>query len=341
MAMDFGEPIRSAQNAKLKAVRGLRAGKERSSTVLEGRHLLEEALDNDVAIAWVLVSERVIGALAGVTGSIDSTASTEELESDSQLDSAASTSVSDTAGEPSVWNQSSRTAKATKVSDGQPNCSADAAKDQSEYATLLQRTRAAGVEIAVCQDSLLADVSRFEGSPDLLAWASRPQADWREALAQSKPGDWWLVAGGVQDPGNLGALVRVAAGFGAAGVMCLKGGGSPWHPRALRGASGTTFRLPVFERIEANDFLAVAAENKIELWATAADGDPVDPTAAATRTEVVALLMGEEGRGLSSELFAACSKRVGIPLERGVESLNVATAAAVIAAAMRAPKEPS
>ena len=266
--MELGEPIRSAQNAKLKAVRALRAGKERGATVLEGRHLLEEALDNDVAISWVLVPE------------------------DHQLPS-----------------------------------------------DLLQRTVTAGIEIASCENSLLAEVSRLEGIPDLLAWALRPRGNWRAALGRSTAKDWWLVAGGVQDPGNLGALVRVAAGFGAAGVLCLKGGGSPWHPRALRGAAGTTFRLPVFERIEVDEFLAAAAELKVDLWATAADGEAINPGAAASRARPVALLMGEEGRGLSGELFEACSRRVGISLERGVESLNVATAAAVLAASMRVPPE--
>ncbi|MCP4093080.1 MAG: RNA methyltransferase [Planctomycetes bacterium] len=300
--MNLDEPIRSAQNAKLKAVRAMRAGKERGSTVLEGRHLLEEALDNDVAVAWVLISERLVSAAAN-----PATTNADVAETTSAVADAA---VTDHA-------------------------------NPSDYSTLIQRAQSAGIEVAVCQESLLADVSRFEGAPDLLAWASRPLGDWREALAQSQPGDWWMVAGGVQDPGNLGALVRVAAGFGAAGVLCLKGGGSPWHPRALRGAAGTTFRLPVFERIEIKEFLAAATEFAVELWATAADGESVDPNAAASRTEIVALMMGEEGRGLSAELFDACSKRVGIPLDRGVESLNVATAAAVIAAAMRVPKEPS
>ncbi|MDP7062728.1 MAG: RNA methyltransferase [Planctomycetota bacterium] len=286
--MDFGEPIRSAQNAKLKAVRALRAGKERGATVLEGRHLLEEALDNDVAISWVVVSDRMINALA---------------------------------------DHKYETADLTTREHG------------STFNALLQRAQSAGIEVAVCQESLLAEVSRFEGAPELLAWASRPSGDWREAFGRSQPGDWWMISCGVQDPGNLGALVRVAAGFGAAGLLCLKGGGSPWHPRALRGASGTTFRLPVFERVEVDDFLAMAAERGINLWATAANGEALDPTAAAIRTEVVGLLMGEEGRGLSEQLLQACTRSVGIPLERGVESLNVATAAAVIAASIRRPME--
>lgn len=283
MKMDFGEPIRSAQNAKLKAARALRAGKERAATVLEGRHLLEEALAQEIEVAWVLVPESV-GVSLGAWG-----ADTESVHTDLR--------------------------------------------------TLLERAAAAGVEIATCEDALLSEVSRLEGVPELLAWAMRPISDWREALQKSAAPDWWLVSCGVQDPGNLGALVRVAAGFGAAGMICLKGGGSPWHPRALRGAAGTTFRLPVFERVEIEEFLEAAAEHNLQLWATAADGEAVHPNAASTRATPVALLLGEEGRGLSKELLEACQKRVGIPLERGVESLNVATAAAVLAAAMRGPQD--
>jgi|FLOH01.1.fsa_nt_gi RNA methyltransferase, TrmH family len=280
--MDLGEPICSAQNAKLKAVRALRAGKERAATVLEGRHLLEEALAQKVSVSWILVPESVRRSLTAWG------TATESVSAD-------------------LW-------------------------------VLLERAAAAGVEIATCEDALLAGVSRLEGVPELLAWAMRPTGDWRAALQQSQAPDWWLVAAGVQDPGNLGALVRVAAGFGAAGMLCLKGGGSPWHPRALRGAAGTTFRLPVFEAIESTEFLAAAAQHDFELWATAADGEAVLASAATSRVRPVALLLGEEGRGLAQPLFDACQKRVGIPLERGVESLNVATAAAVLAAAMRGPQ---
>jgi TrmH family RNA methyltransferase len=198
---------------------------------------------------------------------------------------------------------------------------------------LLAVAAARGAEIATCEKPLLAEVSRLEGTPELLAWVRLPGGDWRAAVSASVAPDWWLVAAGVQDPGNLGALVRVAAGFGAAGMLCLKGGGSPWHPRALRGAAGTTFRLPVFEGIAVADLLATAQDSRLELWATAADGTAVEK--ATPRRAPIALLLGEEGRGLSADLFDACSRRVGIPLQRGVESLNVATAAAVLAFALQ------
>jgi len=253
------EPIRSAQNVKLKALRALRAGRERDFTVLEGRHLLEDALEAEAAVAWVLVVE------------------TADLED-----------------------------------------------------PLLQRAAAAGAEIQTCEVQLLHDASRLDSPPDLLAWVARPQADWRAALEASSAGDWWLIAAGVQDPGNLGALARVAAGFGAAGLLCLKGGASPWHPRALRGASGTTFRLPVFEGVDSEAFLEAAKAGSIELWATASDGESLDQVAGhPERDAPIAILLGEEGRGLQQDLMDACTRKVGIPLARGVESLNVATAAAV------------
>jgi len=122
--------------------------------------------------------------------------------------------------------------------------------------------------------------------------------------------------------------VRVAAGLGAAGLVALKGSASPWSPRALRGASGTTFRLPVAERVEAEELVAAAAEAGAELWGADGGGEALAADGPPTRT--VVLLLGEEGRGLSAELIAACQRRVAIPLSRGVESLNVATAAAVL-----------
>jgi len=259
------EVIQSPQNAKLKSLRGLRAGKERAFTALEGRHLLEDALAASAKVHWVLVR-------AG-----------EDLED-----------------------------------------------------TVLLQAAATGAEIAACDGKLMHDVSRLDTPPDFIAWVDRPTGDWREALAASEAGQWWLVAAGVQDPGNLGALARVAAGFGAAGLICLKGGVSPWHPRALRGASGTTFRLPVFEGVDSTEFLAYTKEQAVELWATVTDGEDLDDVATGVKREQpIAILFGEEGRGLDPWLFAACSRKVGIRLARNVESLNVATAAAVFAWALR------
>jgi TrmH family RNA methyltransferase len=203
-------------------------------------------------------------------------------------------------------------------------------------AGLLEQAAASGSEIVACDGQLLKEASGLDAPQGLVAWAERPQPDWQSLLSESAPSSWWMIAAGVQDPGNLGALARVAAAFGAQGMLCLKGGASPWHPRALRGASGTTFRLPVAEGLLAEELFPVLAEAQVTNWATTVDGDDLSEVmASGPRTQAVALWMGEEGRGLAPELQHACQRRVGIPLTRQVESLNVATAAAVVAWALR------
>tara|TARA_B100000959_G_C14779023_1_gene540738 strand:- start:289 stop:756 length:468 start_codon:yes stop_codon:yes gene_type:complete len=136
-----------------------------------------------------------------------------------------------------------------------------------------------------------------------------------------------LVIAGVQDPGNVGALVRCAAGLGASGVVTFFGGASVWHTRAVRGASGTTFRIPVADRVAPEEFFSAAIATEFSLWATSADGRRPKPLDIDQR---VALLLGEEGRGLEDSWLAFCEDTVGIALQNDVESLNVATAAAVL-----------
>ena len=237
----------------------MRAGKDREHALLEGAHLLEEALEAAAEVLWVLHDERA------------------------------------------------------------PR-------------ELLERAAGAGAEVAECESRLLDELADLDSPRGLLALARRPVVSVAELLAGAA-GGLVLVSAGVQAPGNVGALVRVAAGLGAAAFVALKGSASPWSPRALRGASGTTFRLPVAERVEAEELAAAAAAAGMALWGADAGGRGIGGAAGASGGGVaggVALLLGEEGRGLPPELTAACERLVAIPLVRSVESLNVATAAAVL-----------
>ena len=249
--------IQSPQNAKLKSIKALRSGKHREYTVLEGAHLVNEAMANRAEIEWILVSD---------------------------------------------------------------DCD-DCGVDFAEVSFAVQR----------CQHKLMADVSRLDSAPDIMAWVKRPVGDWREAVSNLQVGQWCMIAAGVQDPGNLGALTRIAAGLGAEFVLATKGSVSPWHPRAVRGASGTNFRLPVFESVDVDEFFERCNSNNISSWATCADGENLITASSQLSSAAVALILGEEGRGLSDELVGKCAAKVGIPLTRDVESLNVATAAAIFA----------
>lgn len=259
--------VSSAANAKLKAVRALRDGRDRAGVLLEGRHLLEEALAASAALRWVLHDE--------------------------------------------------------------------GAEVDAGLAALLDEARARGAEVQPCDPALLRVGSDLDAPTGLLAWADRPTTTVEAVLANPAVGDWCLVACGVQDPGNLGALARIAAGLGASGLVAMKGGVSPWHPRALRGASGTTLRLPVAERAPWEGTVAALKTGGWRIFGADAGGHAPSALRAARATAPVALLLGEEGRGLPPEAAAACEATIGIPLARGVESLNVATAAAILAWELR------
>jgi TrmH family RNA methyltransferase len=131
----------------------------------------------------------------------------------------------------------------------------------------------------------------------------------------------------LEDPrhlGNLGAVVRVAAAAGAAGVMTT-GRHNPWHPDALRGSAGLHFGLPVHHirtvRTEGRDLVAF---------------DPAgEPFAPEEFPAAAVLAFGSERDGLSDELLALAQRRVALPMSPGVSSLNLATAVAATLYALK------
>ena len=140
-----------------------------------------------------------------------------------------------------------------------------------------------------------------------------------------------LVVDGVQDPGNVGTLIRTAHALGASASMLLRGTADPMNAKALRAAMGATFRHPVVQ-IDDAPFITWAREHGVTLWAAAADGVPL-ARALDTRTsgkETIAVIVGNEGAGLRPHLNAVSAQRVAIPLARGAESLNVAVAAGIL-----------
>ena len=143
------------------------------------------------------------------------------------------------------------------------------------------------------------------------------------------PGRPVLVLDGVQDPGNVGTILRSALGLGAAGVVALKGTAELTSPKVVRGSMGALFRLPAVAG-SVDELLAWAGERKVELWIAEADGEPLEPGAARGHAAPVGLVMGNEGAGVGSSLQAAARRRVAIRLAPGAESLNVAIAAAIL-----------
>jgi TrmH family RNA methyltransferase len=144
-----------------------------------------------------------------------------------------------------------------------------------------------------------------------------------------------LVIDGVQDPGNVGTLIRTAHALGTAGTVVLRGTADVHSPKTLRAAMGATFRHPVVA-FDDSAFIAWARKHGATLWATAADGVPLDRAlqASAGKREAangpIAVIVGNEGAGIRPALNAITARRVAIPLAQGAESLNVAVAAGIL-----------
>ncbi|HSD66386.1 MAG TPA: RNA methyltransferase, partial [Vicinamibacteria bacterium] len=168
-------------------------------------------------------------------------------------------------------------------------------------------------------------VSEVETSQGLVALARRPTFD-EEQLFCGTP--LLLVADGVQNPGNLGGLLRSAEAAGATGAYLSAGCADPCSWKALRGSMGSAFRLPQVRGLTPEAILDRLRERGVAVLATAADGETRFDQADLRGP--IALVVGAEGAGLASALLERAARRLRIPLAPPVESLNVGVAAALV-----------
>ena len=204
---------------------------------------------------------------------------------------------------------------------------ADAASDQPSLRELLDRAARRCVRTEAVPEALISALADAATPQPVVAIGEIPAYGWDDV----GPGTI-LLLDGVQDPGNFGTLVRTAVALGAAGVVGVGEAADPWGPKALRASAGAALRGPVF-RTDVADAVARLAARAVPIWAAAADGSHMERGAPGP----VALALGSEAQGLSAPLLAAAERRVAVPLARGVESLNVAAAGAILLDRLRAP----
>jgi TrmH family RNA methyltransferase len=152
---------------------------------------------------------------------------------------------------------------------------------------------------------------------------------WGWADLPAKAGAVVLALDGVQDPGNVGTILRTTLALGGAGVIALKGTAELTNPKVIRGSMGALFRLPAISATE-DDFTRWLNENAVELWLSAAQAPPVRDLPARQKRPPICLAVGNEGAGVSASIEARAVRRIGIPLSAGAESINVAVAAGIL-----------
>ncbi|KAF0814363.1 putative TrmH family tRNA/rRNA methyltransferase [Andreprevotia sp. IGB-42] len=190
-----------------------------------------------------------------------------------------------------------------------------AAINDGECAALLGRT---GASVHVVADNLFAELSELPSPTGILAIAPFP-----EGAIPLRNGAV-LALDGVQDPGNVGSILRTALAAGIDQVWLSAGCADVWSPKVLRAGMGAHFALSVIERADLPELLAPFAGT---VAATLLDG-AVDLYAADLRGDL-ALVLGAEGQGVSVEVAGLATLRLKIPMAPAIESLNVGAAAAI------------
>lgn len=188
---------------------------------------------------------------------------------------------------------------------------------------VIETLRARGSPLRLVDEGVLASLSEVETSQGILAIARRPSFD-EERIFGAVP--LVLVAAGIQDPGNLGGLLRTAEAAGATGAYLAEGCADPFSWKALRGSMGSAFRLPHVSGV-ALDALIPRLKTRVALVATAREGTPYE---SVDLRGPVALLLGSEGHGLPAPVLRQADAVAAIPMRGRAESLNVGVAAGIL-----------
>ncbi|HEX9693302.1 MAG TPA: RNA methyltransferase [Gemmatimonadales bacterium] len=191
-------------------------------------------------------------------------------------------------------------------------------------AMILGRLADHAVPIDEVAASELADVCSTEAPQGILAIVEPPR--WDLATLQPAPRQPVLVIDGVQDPGNVGALLRTAHALGAVGAILLPGTAELGNPRVVRGAMGSSFRFPTVQ-LSDDEFRSWVRRAGVLVLVTDPSGVPIERVARSTPLAVV---VGNEGAGIRPGVRDIAGEIVAVPLAGGVESLNVAVAAGIL-----------
>lgn len=186
------------------------------------------------------------------------------------------------------------------------------------YSNLIAKHREA--ELYIVKEHQIAALSSLQTPGDILLVVPLPE---REAVPNAK--EWYLALDRVQDPGNVGAIIRIADWFGIRHVVCSPGCADAYNPKVVQSAMGSHLRVNIYEA-ELPPLLSALSFPRI---AATLDGENIY---GMERAEAGVIIIGNESKGVSDEVLAHATKKVTIPRKGGAESLNAGVAAGILCA---------
>ncbi len=181
----------------------------------------------------------------------------------------------------------------------------------------------AGVRCVRVPGDVMASVSPAETPQGVLSVCALPDRPLPERLE----GGRYVVLDGVQDPGNVGTILRTADAFGADGLFLVNACADLYNPKTVRATMGAVFRCPAWS-CGVEELQRLLSESGLPLYGAALRRDTVDARTVSYRRCAIAI--GSEGKGLSREVLDACRRTVRLPMRARCESLNAAAAAAAL-----------
>lgn len=206
----------------------------------------------------------------------------------------------------------------------------DQAVSNERALAIVDKLQERGCKVYGITKELYHKLSDTVNGQGILLVAGQRIFTWQELLRCPR-GDAPLLAvlDGIQDPGNAGSIIRTADALGCSGVVCLKGTVDLFSDKVVRSSMGSIFNVPFLDNVSRDVFIDVCHDNEVNMVATALDQLAMKHYLAEYNSPT-AIILGNEGNGISPEIIEAADRKVYIPMSGKAESLNVATAAAIV-----------
>lgn len=204
----------------------------------------------------------------------------------------------------------------------------EAAAVRDRARCLIERLEKLNCQLVVVPDSLYNKISDTEQPQGIMVVVKKRQTTLESMVAADEKNPLVVVLDGIQDPGNVGTIIRTADAAGCTGVIALKGSADIYAGKTVRASMGSLFHLPVVEGISSIEMIGLLQRCGVRVLATSLQKSEVYYRAKLSCP--VAIVLGNEGQGVSPELLEAADSCVNIPLIGQAESLNVAVAAGII-----------
>lgn len=175
------------------------------------------------------------------------------------------------------------------------------------------------IPTSLVTDTVMKHISSLESIPSIIGLCAKPTF--------SHMGDRIVILENIQDPGNIGTIVRSAVAFHASAVVLLEGCADPYGFKALRAMQGMIFHIPIFT-LSFEEIYSFLKQNKIPLYGTKVNGGK--EVFRLYKKEKFAIIMGNEGQGLREHTLSFCDDYLSIPMNTLCESLNVGVATSIL-----------